>query len=69
MSYKDIFQLKSLFGSLGGALSLYLGCAVVMIFELVELVIDIGIAACAGAKKHKVKDVERNMENIQKSVR
>ena len=35
--------MKSLFGSLGGALSLYLGVAVVMIFELVELIIDIGL--------------------------
>ena len=38
-----LFQAKSLFGSLGGALSLYLGVAVVMLFELLELIIDIGL--------------------------
>ena len=48
-----MFQLKGLFGSLGGALSLYLGCAVVMLFELAELVIDI----CIGLWK------ERQMAN------
>ena len=35
-----IYQPKSFFGSLGGALSLYLGIAVVMIFEVIELIID-----------------------------
>ena len=43
------FQLKGLFGSLGGALSLYLGCAVVMLFELAELIIDI----CIGLLKRR----------------
>ena len=58
-----------MFGSLGGALSLYLGCAVVMLFELAELVIDVLLAACAGVKKDKVEDVEKNTNNIQKERR
>ena len=45
-----MFQLKGLFGSLGGALSLYLGCAVVMIFELAELIIDICIGLWKGTQ-------------------
>ena len=46
-------QLKALIGSLGGALSLYLGCALIMLFELVELAIDIFIGFCA--KHTKIK--------------
>ena len=36
----NLIQPKSFFGSLGGALSLYLGIAVVMIFEILELIVD-----------------------------
>ncbi len=35
------FQVASLFASLGGALSLYLGVAIIMCFELVELLYDV----------------------------
>ena len=56
-------QLRTLFGSLGGALSLYLGCAVIMLFELLELGIDIlaNLWIKRGYKKTqkiKVKDIQ-----------
>ena len=56
-------KLQSLFGSLGGALSLYLGCAVVMLFELVELIIDIGMRLWRNQKKNKVDEKNENVEN------
>ena len=56
-----------MFGSLGGALSLYLGCAVVMLFELVELVIDIGIGLWKSAK-NRVKNHEDNLQKKIESV-
>eukprot|EP00090_Calanus_glacialis_P004580 TRINITY_DN13435_c1_g1_i1.p1 TRINITY_DN13435_c1_g1~~TRINITY_DN13435_c1_g1_i1.p1 ORF type:complete len:302 (-),score=83.60 TRINITY_DN13435_c1_g1_i1:31-864(-) len=62
------YDLQSLFGSLGGALSLYLGCAVVMLFELVELIIDIGMRLWRNQKKNKVDEKNENVENaIEKS--
>ena len=45
----------SLLGSLGGALSLYLGCALVMLFELLELGIDIGLNLWRHKRGHKEK--------------
>ena len=56
-------QLRTLFGSLGGALSLYLGCAVIMLFELLELAIDIlvNLWIKRGYKKNlqsRVKDIQ-----------
>ena len=42
------FQIQTFFGALGGGLSLYLGCAVVMIFEVIELLVDLVLAfVCA----------------------
>ena len=48
------FQLQSLFGALGGGLSLYLGVAVVMLFELIELLIDLVFAFICGSEDGKV---------------
>ena len=49
----------SLLGSLGGALSLYLGCALVMIFELLELGIDIGLNLWRHKRGHKDRQGKR----------
>jgi len=46
------YNLQSLFGALGGGLSLYLGCAVVMIFEVIELLVDLVLAFVCGKAKH-----------------
>jgi len=46
------YTLQSLFGALGGGLSLYLGCAVVMIFEVIELLVDLVLAFVCGKAKH-----------------
>ena len=56
----------SLLGSLGGALSLYLGCALIMIFELVELVIDIGLNLWR--KKRGQKDRKATLKHDEKEV-
>ena len=52
----DVFdlQLQSLFGALGGGLSLYLGVAVVMLFEVIELLIDLALAFICGSDDGKV---------------
>ena len=50
-----LFQLQSLFGALGGGLSLYLGCAVVMIFEVIELLVDLVLAFVCGKVLDKLK--------------
>ena len=47
-------QLQSLFGALGGGLSLYLGVAVVMLFEVIELLIDLTFAFICGSSDGKV---------------
>ena len=44
-----IIQMQGLVAALGGALSLYLGIAIAMVFEFVELIIDILIETV----KHK----------------
>ena len=49
------FQLQSLFGALGGGLSLYLGCAVVMIFEVIELLVDLFLAFVCGKVLDKLR--------------
>ena len=49
------FQLQSLFGALGGGLSLYLGCAVVMIFEVIELLVDLVLAFVCGKVLDKLR--------------
>ena len=49
-------QLQSLFGALGGGLSLYLGCAVVMLFEVIELLIDLTFAFICRSTDGKVWD-------------
>ncbi len=41
----------SFFSALGGALSLYLGIALAMIFEIIELFIDFGVNLCRYGKK------------------
>ena len=53
-------QAQSLFGALGGGLSLYLGCAVVMIFEVIELLIDLALAFICGSSDGKVNFFFRN---------
>ena len=35
------FQFEGLVSALGGALGLYLGCTLLMVFELLELLIDL----------------------------
>ena len=47
-------QLQSLFGALGGGLSLYLGVAVVMLFEVIELLIDLAFVFVCGSGDGKV---------------
>ena len=50
------FQPDSLVSNVGGALSLYLGIAIIMAFELVELFWDILVALfshCANSKPKK----------------
>ena len=37
----DIFQTSSLVSALGGAFSLYLGIAIILLFELLELAVQI----------------------------
>jgi len=49
------YTLQSLFGALGGGLSLYLGVAVVMLFELIELLIDLVFAFICGSEDGKTK--------------
>ena len=49
------FQPQSLFGALGGGLSLYLGCAVVMIFEVIELLVDLVLAFVCGKVLEKLR--------------
>ena len=49
-------QLQSLFGALGGGLSLYLGVAVVMLFEVIELLIDLTFAFICGSSDGKVRN-------------
>jgi len=49
------YTLQSLFGALGGGLSLYLGCAVVMLFEVIELLIDLTFAFVCGSTDGKAK--------------
>jgi len=48
------YTLQSLFGALGGGLSLYLGVAVVMLFEVIELLIDLALAFICGSDDGKV---------------
>ena len=37
----DLFQPSSLVSALGGAFSLYLGIAIILLFELIELAVQI----------------------------
>jgi len=46
----SLLQISTLLSSLGGALSLYLGMAVVLLFELIELFADIMLALFAEKK-------------------
>ena len=62
------FQLQSLFGALGGGLSLYLGVAVVMLFELIELLIDLVFAFICGSEDGKVWDKLRKPFSDVQSV-
>ena len=37
----NIFQFYGICSSIGGAISLYLGISIAMVFEVVELIIDV----------------------------
>ena len=43
--YGAIFQASSLVSALGGAFSLYLGIAIILLFELIELSVQIILKA------------------------
>ena len=54
MVFKIFQTFKSVVSSLGGALSLYLGISLAMLFELLELVIDIFIGLTPFCKAGKL---------------
>ena len=41
--YLYLFQWQGLLSGLGGALSLYMGIAIIMAFEVVELLVDLTV--------------------------
>ncbi len=50
-----MFQLQGTVAAVGGSLSLYLGVALILCFELVELIVDIVLITVMGSKKKEKK--------------
>ncbi len=61
MSFRAFYQqTQGLFSAMGGALSLFLGIAAVMAFELLELVFDLCIEAWdANSDKGQVRAIQQ----------
>ena len=48
---------------------MYLGCAVIMLFELVELIIDLIIATCRSSKKNRIENMDQKIDNVEKGTK
>ena len=57
---KTLSQADGFASGIGGALSLYLGVAIVMIFELIELLGDLIVEGISGEEEKSERKAEKN---------